>query len=184
MKYSFLVALSRMNRIFKSTICPRTGPFCIFGLQKWCHFHRRASGENPHGRRSSRKPLRRPLPRELRAFFSCMAWRAPARAGGSSWAFRHTLITLPWSMYVLLWRKCTRPNALKLQTSLWCLLLCFPKGKVLPSYGGEAGLPLEAAVLAQGHSSAFSRGAGSLRKPLDLFLEVPPIFSSLLPSIF
>ena len=35
-----------------------------------------ASGENPHGRRSSRKPLRRPRPRELRAFFSCMAWRA------------------------------------------------------------------------------------------------------------
>ena len=30
-----------------------------------------ASGENPHGRRSSRKPLRRPRPRELRAFFSC-----------------------------------------------------------------------------------------------------------------
>ena len=30
----------------------------------------------PHGRRSSRKPLRRPRPRELRAFFSCMAWRA------------------------------------------------------------------------------------------------------------
>ena len=28
-----------------------------------------ASGENPHGRRSSRKPLRRPRPRELRAFF-------------------------------------------------------------------------------------------------------------------
>ena len=28
---------------------------------------RRASGENPHGRRSSRKPLRRPRPRELRA---------------------------------------------------------------------------------------------------------------------
>ena len=27
-----------------------------------------------HGRRSSRKPLRRPRPRELRAFFSCMAW--------------------------------------------------------------------------------------------------------------
>ena len=26
--------------------------------------------------RSSRKPLRRPRPRELRAFFSCMAWRA------------------------------------------------------------------------------------------------------------
>ena len=37
---------------------------------------RRASGENPHGRRSSRKPLRRPRSRELRAFFSCMAWRA------------------------------------------------------------------------------------------------------------
>ena len=36
----------------------------------------RASGENPHGRRSSRKPRRRPRPRELRAFFSCMAWRA------------------------------------------------------------------------------------------------------------
>ena len=35
-----------------------------------------ASGENPRGRRSSRKPLRRPRPRELRAFFSCMAWRA------------------------------------------------------------------------------------------------------------
>lgn len=109
---------------------------------------------------------------------------APARAGGSSWAFRHTLITLPWSIYVPLWRKCTRPNTLKLQTRLWCLLLCFPKGKVLPSYGGEAGLPLEAAVLAQGHSSAFSRGAGSLRKPLDLFLEALPIFSSLLPSIY
>ena len=28
-----------------------------------------SSGENPHGRRSSRKPLRRPCPRELRAFF-------------------------------------------------------------------------------------------------------------------
>ena len=27
-------------------------------------------------RRSSRKPLRRPRPRELRAFFSCMTWRA------------------------------------------------------------------------------------------------------------
>lgn len=66
---------------------------------------------------------------------------APARAGGSSWAFRHTLITLPWSIYVPLWRKCTRPNTLKLQTRLWCLLLCFPKGKVLPSYGGEAGYP-------------------------------------------
>ena len=35
-----------------------------------------ASGENPHGRRSSRKRLRRPRPRELRAFFSCMAWQA------------------------------------------------------------------------------------------------------------
>ena len=32
----------------------------------------RASGENPYGRRSSRKPLRRPRPRQLRAFFSCM----------------------------------------------------------------------------------------------------------------
>ena len=33
-------------------------------------------GPDPHGRRSSRKPLRRPCPRELRAFSSCMAWRA------------------------------------------------------------------------------------------------------------
>ena len=32
--------------------------------------------DKPHGRCSSRKPLRRPQPRELRAFFSCMAWRA------------------------------------------------------------------------------------------------------------
>ena len=32
---------------------------------------RRASGENPHGRRSSRKPLRRPRPGELRAIYSC-----------------------------------------------------------------------------------------------------------------
>ena len=30
----------------------------------------------PHGRHSSKKPLRRPCPRELRSFFSCMAWRA------------------------------------------------------------------------------------------------------------
>ena len=28
-----------------------------------------------HGRRSSRKPLRRPRPRELRAFFSCIITR-------------------------------------------------------------------------------------------------------------
>ena len=109
---------------------------------------------------------------------------APARVDGSFGAFRHTPIALPWNMYVLLWRKCPRPNALKLQTTLWCLLLCFPKGKGLPSHGGEAGLTLEAAVLAQGHSSAFSRGSGALRKPLDLFLEVLPIFSSLLPAIF
>ena len=38
-------------------------------------------GENPHGRRSSRKPLRRPRPRELRAFFSCMARAAPGKSG-------------------------------------------------------------------------------------------------------
>ena len=31
---------------------------------------------HPHGRRSSRKALRRPRTGELRAFFSCMAWRA------------------------------------------------------------------------------------------------------------
>ena len=37
---------------------------------------RRASGENPHGCRSSRKPLRCPRPREVRAFFSCLSWRA------------------------------------------------------------------------------------------------------------
>lgn len=78
-------------------------------------------------------------------------------------------------------RKAQRPE---LKTTLWCLLLCLPKGKVLPSPGGEVGLPLEAAVLAQGHASAFSRGAGALGKPLDLFLEVLPIFSSLLPSVF
>ena len=30
----------------------------------------------PHGCRSSRKPLRCPRPREVRAFFSCLAWRA------------------------------------------------------------------------------------------------------------
>ena len=31
----------------------------------------------PHGRRSSRNPLRRPRPRELRAFFSCMHTPSP-----------------------------------------------------------------------------------------------------------
>ena len=45
------------------------------GPQKGAHLPpRRAghSGENPQGRRSSRKPLRRPRTRELRAFFSCI----------------------------------------------------------------------------------------------------------------
>ena len=32
--------------------------------------------EKPHGRRSSRKPLRSPRPREVRAFFSCLSWRS------------------------------------------------------------------------------------------------------------
>ena len=41
----------------------------------------RAASRPAHGRRSSRKPLRRPRPRELRAFFSCMAWRCVPNIG-------------------------------------------------------------------------------------------------------
>jgi len=36
-------ALKNEQNFLKSTICPRTGPFCIFGLQKWCHFYPRHS---------------------------------------------------------------------------------------------------------------------------------------------
>ena len=61
-------------------------------------------------------------------------------------------------------------------------MLCFPKGRVSPSPGGGGGCPWR--LLSLLDFSASSRDTGTLRKPLDLLLEVQPICNSLMsPSL-
>ena len=48
-------------------------------------FLKYASGENPHGRRSSRKPLRSPRSREVRAFFSCLTQHPSVSSITTEW---------------------------------------------------------------------------------------------------
>ena len=57
---------------------------------------RRASGENPHGRRSSRKPLSRPRPRELTQYASKFGKLSSGqRAGKGQFSFQSQTMAMP-----------------------------------------------------------------------------------------
>lgn len=75
-----------------------------------------------------------------------MPFPAPCRAWWEFLGLRTHPIYPALEYVCRLWRKCTRPEALSLQTVLVVLFLCFPKGRVSPSPGGGWGLPPWAAV--------------------------------------
>ena len=105
-----------------------------------------------------------------------MPFPAPCRAGWECLGLWTHPIYPALEYVCCLWRKCTRPEALNVQTMLVVLFLCFPKGRVSPSPGGGRGLPPWAAVLAR--CLCFLKGHWGTDKTTGSLAGATSIFTS------